>query len=78
MVGKRGIAGLSHLATCRHRSLHSAEHRRRIVLLHSLPRAQNEAGDRGGLHPQEDHQEFPERTLEDQQLGDGRDESAER
>lgn len=45
VAGERGITGLSHLAARRHRSLYSAEHRRRIVLLHSLPRAQNEAGD---------------------------------
>lgn len=71
MAGKRGITGLSHLAACRHRSLRSAKHRRRVVLLHSLPRAQNEAGDRGGLYSQENHQEFSERALEDQQHGDG-------
>jgi len=70
--------GLSHLAARWHCSLRTAEHCRRVVLLHSLPRAQNETRDRGRLHSQEDHQKFPERALEDQQYGDGRDGSEER
>lgn len=78
MAGERSVSGISRLAARRHHSLRSAEHHRRIVLLHPLPGAQDEAGDRGGLHSQEDHQEFPERAFEDQQHGNGRDGSAKR
>lgn len=78
VAGERGVTGLPRLAARRHRPLRAAEHRHRTVLLHPLSRAPHEAADRGGLHPQENHPQLPERAVEDQQCGDGRDGSAER